>query len=205
MSSEESLTSHAYRVFSVSLRCTPSGFHRDGIILCTLHAECGAVSQIVCHRNQPRWVNQETVVSSSTAGGQRDKKTETENESKYVCKNKGGRDPYFLHLWMFVLVKTVLDQSTLSDAFGMIQHTIHCYLLILIFWTSCISGERAVTSATIWKHIIWTMSWFNFIIVMRPVLTWAHFPKHIYNMGNENPKNSTIRVPVGLVLFSQIL
>lgn len=53
----ESVTSHASRVSVVSLYCIASRFHRNGIILCTLHAECGAISQIVCRwKNQPRWV-----------------------------------------------------------------------------------------------------------------------------------------------------
>ena len=52
----------------------------------------------------------------------------------------------------------MLDQATLSEVLGMILHTSHCYLVIPIFWTSCISRETAVTLATIGKHIIWTMS-----------------------------------------------
>lgn len=69
----ESVTSHAYKVFSVSLHCTSSRFHRHGVILCTLHAECGAISLIVCRWNQPVWVSQEAAVSSSTAGRRGDK------------------------------------------------------------------------------------------------------------------------------------
>jgi len=52
----------------------------------------------------------------------------------------------------------MLDQATLSEALGLIQHTSHCYLVIPVFWTSCICTEMAVSLATIEKHVIWTMS-----------------------------------------------
>lgn len=117
------------------------------------------------------------------------KKQNKTKTSKYVSKNKGGHDGDF-DSWgclrwcvlRFVFtallvqlpclqINLMLEQSTLSEALGMIQHIILCYLLTPIFWTSCISWEMAVALATIRKHIIWTMSWFHFIIVMRPVLT----------------------------------
>lgn len=46
-------TRHAYRVLSVCLYAARPLDFTDGIILCTLHAECGAVSQIVCRSSKP--------------------------------------------------------------------------------------------------------------------------------------------------------
>lgn len=189
MSSVESAASHAYRVFSVSRHCSSSRFHRDGITLCTLHAEWGAVSQIVCCWNRPKWVSQETVVISCTAGWQQ--RHLKQNMQAKICLhkiNKSRRDPYFdswgcLCASTFVFTVVLVQLSHFPNQFDVgpgnlvrgtwydPAHHSHCYLVIPIFWTSCISREMAVTLATIWKHIIWTMSWFHFIIVMRPVST----------------------------------
>lgn len=99
MSSVESVTSHASRVFVVSLYCIASRLHINGIILCTLHAECGAISQIVCRWNQTRWVSQETVVSSSTSGARTDENRDIlsakKKQANMFAKNNRGHDPHF--------------------------------------------------------------------------------------------------------------
>lgn len=80
-SSAESVAPHAYRVFSLSQDCTSSRFTRDGRILCTLHAEWWAVSQIVLSLEP-------TKMSQTGDSGEliHSKMIKTQTESKYAAK-----------------------------------------------------------------------------------------------------------------------
>ena len=79
MSSDESVASHAYRVFSVRRHCSSSRFHRDGVSLCTLRAECWGASFRSSGNNQDESASRKWWAHAQQEGEETEMTKETKN------------------------------------------------------------------------------------------------------------------------------